>query len=157
MFMTIQLMKFFLWTAYGDLADFYGGGLSGSPFQGVCQGNGTSPAIWLTMSMCIVQMVHTHGQPTTITCAISCQQMSLAGFFCVDDTNLIYMPANATSTSNEVVAHLQQHLLVWQQGLHASSGALAPAKCSWSMLDYHWHWGLWRLSLNPPSALLVAN
>jgi len=38
MFMTIQLMKFFLRTTYGDSADFYGGGLLGSPFQGVCQG-----------------------------------------------------------------------------------------------------------------------
>ncbi len=157
MFMTIQLMKFFLRTAYGDSADFYGGGLSGSPFQGVCQGNRAGPAIWLAVSMCIVQLVHTHGQPTTITSAISHQQMSLAGFLYVDDTDLIYMPSDATSTSHEVIHHLQQHLSVWQQGLRASGGTLAPAKCSWSMLDYHWHRGLWRLSLEPPSALLVAN
>jgi len=143
MFMTIQLMKFFLRTAYGDSADFYGGGLSGSPFQGICQGNGTGPAIWLAVSMCIVQLVHKHGHPTTITTAISRHQMQLAGFLYVDDTDLIYMPSDAISTSQEVVHRLQQHLSAWQQGLRASGGALAPAKCSWSMLDYHWHRGLW--------------
>jgi len=139
MFMTIQLMKFFLRTAYGDSADFYGGGLSGSPFQGVCQGNGAGPAIWLAVSMCIVKMVHTHGSPTTITSAISHQTFTMAGFLYVDDTDLIYMAPDATTTSLEVADRLQQHLSVWQRGLHASGGALAPAKCSWSMLDYYWH------------------
>jgi len=157
MFMMIQLMKFFLQTAYGDLANFYGGGLSGSPFQGVCQGNGAGPTIWLAMSMCIVQMVHTHSHPTTITSAISCQQMTLIGFLYVDNTDLIYMALDTTTTSQEVVNHLQLHLSIWQHGLHASGGALAPAKCSWSMLDYYWHWCLWRISLDKPSDLLVAN
>jgi len=157
MFLTIQSMKFFLQTAYGDSVDVYGGGLSGSPFQGVCQGNGAGPAIWLVVSMCIIQMVHTHGFPTTITSAISSQKFTLAGFLYVDNTDLFYMSPEATTSSLKVVDCLQKHLLVWQHGLHASGGALAPAKCSWSMLDYYWHHGLWKLSLDPPAALRVAN
>jgi len=54
-FTTIQLMKFFLFTTYGDLLTFYGGGLSQFPLQGVCQGNGTGPAIWLALSLCLIQ------------------------------------------------------------------------------------------------------
>jgi len=107
--------------------------------------------------MCIIQMVHTHGSPTTITSAISHQTFTMADFLYVDDTDLIYMAPDANTTSLEVVDRLQQHLSVWQQGLHASGGALAPAKCSWSMLDYYWHRGLWKLSSKPPAALLVAD
>jgi len=35
-FFSIQFMKFYLCTAYSDLAIFYGGGLSQHPFQGIC-------------------------------------------------------------------------------------------------------------------------
>jgi len=56
-FFTIQFMKFYLRTAYGDLATFYGGGLSQHPFQGVCQGNGAGPAIWLALSLCLIHML----------------------------------------------------------------------------------------------------
>jgi len=166
MFLTIQSMKFFLRTAYGDSVDVYGGGLSGSPFQGVCQGNGAGPAIWLVVSMCIIQMVHTHGFPTTITSAISSQKFTLAGFLYVANTDLFYMSPEATTSSLKVVDCLQKRLLVWQHGLHASSGTLAPAKCSWSMLDYYfgtadcgnslwipqWHCGL-LMSLGLPCLL----
>jgi len=85
------------------------GGLSSPPIQGVCQGNGTGPAIWLAVSMCIVQMVHTHGFPTTITSAISSQQFTLAGFLYVDDMDLFYMPSGSTTSSLEVIDCLQQH------------------------------------------------
>jgi len=50
-FTTIQLMKFYLCTAYGDLAMLYGGRLFQHPFQGVCQWNGAGLAIWLAESV----------------------------------------------------------------------------------------------------------
>jgi len=69
-FFTIQFMKFYLRTAYGDLATFYGGGLSQHPFQGVCQGNGAGPAIWLALSLCLTHILHQTGSPTQISSSI---------------------------------------------------------------------------------------
>jgi len=51
-------MKFFLCMAYGDSPTFYGGELNYLPFQGVCQGNGAGPVIWLALSICLVYMIH---------------------------------------------------------------------------------------------------
>ena len=69
-FFTIQFMKFYLWTAYGDLAMFYGGGLSQHPFQGICQGNGAGPAIWLALSLFLIHMLHQMGSPTQISSSV---------------------------------------------------------------------------------------
>jgi hypothetical protein len=46
MLFTIQGMRFFLRTAFGDYADFYGGRQT-VPLQGGCQGNKGTPALWL--------------------------------------------------------------------------------------------------------------
>jgi len=54
-------MKFFIQNAYGDSDCFYGSSTSELPFQGVCQGNGTGPALWLAVSITLVNMLCTHG------------------------------------------------------------------------------------------------
>jgi len=90
-FATIQLMKFFLRTAYGDSATFYGGGLSQYPFQGVCQGNGAGPAIWLALSLCLIHMIHQFGYPNQLTSAISLSSIILVGFIYVDDCDLFVL------------------------------------------------------------------
>ena len=46
MFGVIQSMTFYLRTTFGDSSLSYGG-LQTTPFQGSCQGNGASPAMWL--------------------------------------------------------------------------------------------------------------
>ena len=52
---TIQRMKFFLRTGYGDSKGFAGGDQEGTEdpirTQGMCQGNGASPAAWLVTSI----------------------------------------------------------------------------------------------------------
>jgi len=79
-FFTIQLMKFYLCTAYGDSATFYGGGLSQHPFQGVCQENEAGPAIWLALSLCMIHMIHQFGFPNQISSDILLSSIILAGF-----------------------------------------------------------------------------
>ncbi len=69
-FFSIQFMKFYLCTVYGDLEMFYGGGLSQHPFQGVYQGNGAGPAIWLVLSLCLIHMIHHSGSSTQISSAV---------------------------------------------------------------------------------------
>jgi len=91
-FTTIQLIKFFLCTTHGDSATFYGGGLSQYPFQGVCQGNGAGLAIWLALSLCLIQMIHQFGLPNKISGAIALASIILVVFIHVDDCDLFVLP-----------------------------------------------------------------
>lgn len=52
---TIQGMKFYLRTGYGDSTRFYGGGQH--LFQGICQGNRAGPAVWLAISTVLVLLL----------------------------------------------------------------------------------------------------
>ncbi len=79
-FTTIQFMKFYLHTAYGGSATFYGGGLSQHLFQGVCQGNGPGPAIWLALSLCLIHMIHQFGFPNHISSTVLLLSIVLVGF-----------------------------------------------------------------------------
>jgi len=53
--------------SHGDLVAFYGGGTSNLPFQGVCQGNGVGPTIWLAVSIVLMEMVLSNGHMATFT------------------------------------------------------------------------------------------
>jgi len=96
-FFTIQFMKFYLRTAYGDSATFYGGGLSQHPFQGVCQGNGAGPAIWLALSLCLIHMLHQTGSPTQISSSVSLTSIAMVCFIYVDDCDLFVLAPPLTS------------------------------------------------------------
>jgi hypothetical protein len=54
MLKTIQEMKFFLRTAYGDSKTFAGSSIE-IKMQGLGQGNGASPAGWCVISIVILQ------------------------------------------------------------------------------------------------------
>jgi len=49
----IENMKFFLRMGFGDSTSFSGGGIS-IKTQGLCQGNGATPAGWAVISICII-------------------------------------------------------------------------------------------------------
>jgi len=56
MLSTIQNMKFFLRTGYGDSLE-YAGSTGGKRTQGLCQGNGAAPAGWTVTT---IPMIHAH-------------------------------------------------------------------------------------------------
>jgi len=56
----IQLMKFFLCTAFGNSSSHYGG-QRGIPYQGICQGNGGEPGMWLAVSIILVKILCVKG------------------------------------------------------------------------------------------------
>ena len=58
----IENMKLFLCTGFGDSKTFAGGGIS-IKTQGLCQGNGASPAGWAVISICILRV---HGKRATV-------------------------------------------------------------------------------------------
>jgi len=142
--------------AYSDWATFYGGGLSQHPFQGVCQGNGAGPAIWLTLSLCLIHMLHQFGSPTQISSTTSLTSFAMLCFIYIDDCNLFVLaplqtqPPECVTNSAVQPGHLARQL-------EATSGTLSLNKCSWSRLFYYFKAGKWKLhsSQTYPATLAI--
>jgi hypothetical protein len=60
LFLTIQMMQFSLHMAFGDSTTFYTGSHGPIPLQGICQGNGGSPSLFLCISIVLVKALHTN-------------------------------------------------------------------------------------------------
>ena len=135
---TIQKMKFYLRTSFGDSDDYYGGGEVGLPFQGGCQGNGGAPALWIAISVILIRVLKKHGHVVEWKSAISGVVVMLIGFLFVDDTDLIVMAQNTETNPEEVMTMMQHNITEWYQALRHSGGALHPGKCSWYLMAYTW-------------------
>ena len=90
MFYTIQMMKFYLCTSFGD-SDLSYGGTKDHPFHGVCQGNGGGPAVWLAVSAILVEMLHSLFHYTVLSTPASREKRRSVGQLYVDDTDLCQM------------------------------------------------------------------
>jgi len=121
----IQNMCFFLCTAHGNSSTFYGGSPSdGLPFQGVCQGNGAGPTLWLATSIPLIEMLHHHGHVSFFQCPISGTLTSLVGILYVDNCDLfVFLPL--ASHSQQAIQALQENIRLWEGGIHATSRSLA--------------------------------
>jgi len=81
---TIQEMKFFLRTAYGDSKTFAGSSIE-IKTQGLGQGNGASPVGWCVISIVILRAhgAKGHGAPATavnpVECAVSTAPSGVGG------------------------------------------------------------------------------
>jgi len=117
-------MKFFLRTSHGDSDTFYGGGTSSLPFQGVCQGNGAGPTIWLAISMVLMDMLHQHGHSAVFTSPISKVSTSLLGLIYVDDCDLFAVDSDGCHPQ-AVVTNLQRNINLWQGGVAVTGGSLS--------------------------------
>ena len=88
MFRVIQCMIYFIRTTFGDSKMSYGGN-HGILFQGTCKGNGTSPVIWLLISIYLVLMMKDEGHFLNIRSPMSEIVLTLVGVLFVDDMNLV--------------------------------------------------------------------
>jgi hypothetical protein len=89
LFLTIQMMQFFLHTAFGNSTIFYTGINGSIPFQGIYQGNGGSPSLFLCISIVLVKALHTNGHIAVFVVAISSVQTQFSSMLHVDDASLI--------------------------------------------------------------------
>jgi hypothetical protein len=80
MLRTIQHMKYFLRTAFGDSDQFFSSLDLALAFQGSCQGNKGSPAFWLAVSAFLVLMLHHLGYVARIFSAMSQTLFTAVGF-----------------------------------------------------------------------------
>jgi len=131
-FSSIQQMWFFLHTTHGDSTTFYGGPPTNSlPFQGVCQGNGAGPALWLATSIPLLELVQHHGYISSFVCLVSRHSILLIRLFYVDDCDLFVFLPSADQAMAAIQA-LQTNVILW----HSTGGSLSLKKCSWSVLSY---------------------
>jgi hypothetical protein len=95
MLTTIQTMIFFLRTGYGDLEGYAGGDPDGSAdsirMQGMCQGNGASPAAWTVTSIPMIAAHKRKEHGAHFIAKISEISGHLVGGLYVDDTNLTHL------------------------------------------------------------------
>jgi hypothetical protein len=85
----IQSMKFYQRTAHGNSKTFMGGRCRENPLQGLCQGNGATPACWLIICSILMHCYKSQGYGSRIISPISGAVIDFLGEIYVDDTDLI--------------------------------------------------------------------
>jgi hypothetical protein len=85
----IKEMKYFLRTAFGD-SKGYANSTIEVKYQGLCQGNGATPAGWAMVSITILNAHKRKGHSSTFRCPISKTITKLATILFVDDCDLLH-------------------------------------------------------------------
>ena len=148
MLKTIQEMKFFLRTAFGDSKTAAGSTIE-IKTQGLCQGNGAAPAGWTVVSIAILNAHKQKGHGATFLCPISSMVSHLAAILFVDDTDVIHFRMDADESVLEAHRQLQDSVLSWGNLLIATGGSLKPAKCFYHLISFVWkHDGSWQYANN---------
>jgi hypothetical protein len=150
---TIQRIKFFLCTGYSDSEGYAGvdKDYAEDPIrtQGMCQGNGASPAAWLVTSIPMIKAHRRKGHGTHFIVPISELSCYLIGGLFVNDRKLFHLDMRRIEISLEAHARLQESVINWGKLLLATRGVLKPAKCSFYLLSFRWKAdGTWAYEIN---------
>lgn len=148
MLRTIQEMKFFLRTAYGDSTSASQSSIS-IKTQGLCQGNGAAPAGWAVVSITILHAHKKKGHGMKILCPITNLKGHIAAILYVDDTDVIHLDLGTEETVEEAHERLQESVISWGNLLIATGGALKPSKCFYHLISFDFNErGEWKYSEN---------
>ena len=151
---TLDQVRHHVRTAYGDSASTYQG--IEIPLQGIGQGNGAGPAIWLIVSVVIINMLKAEGFGFKTRTPISNDPFEFVCYTFVDDTDLVHSPSSE-ATLESLCIEMQSVLDHWEGGLHASGGALVPSKSYWYLISFKWHNDRWtyRTIADTPGSLAI--
>ena len=94
MLTTIQEMKFFLGTAYG-------------------QASGAAGTGWAAVRICIIWAHKRKGHGASFLCPISELKSNIAGVIYVDDTDIIHFRMDKTEAVTDAHFHLQSSITNW--------------------------------------------
>jgi hypothetical protein len=148
MLSTIQDMKFFLCTGFGD-SNVYASSTDGKKMQGLCQGNGAAPVGWTVTSMAMINAHKRKGHGVHLTSPITKAAIHPVGTLFVGDTDLEHFDMNKVETITAVHEALQQSIHKWGLLLIATSGSLKPGKCFYHLILFSWNSdGTWRYETN---------
>jgi hypothetical protein len=124
-FTTIQDMKFFLRTGYGDSKE-YASATGEIKTQGMCQGNGAAPAGWTVDSIVMISAHKQKGHGLHLRSPITNKRIHLAGTLFVDDTDVEHLDLNKTETREETHQALQASIINWGNLLNATGEMFLP-------------------------------
>ncbi len=136
-FTTIQDMKFFLRTGFGDSKE-YASATGEIKTQGMCQGNGAALAGWTVDSIVMISAHKRKGHGLHLQSPITNKRIHLAGTLFVGDTDVEHLDLNKSETRDEAHQALQDSILNWGHLLNATSGALKPGKCFYHIISFLW-------------------
>jgi hypothetical protein len=142
MLTTIQNMKFFLCTGYGDSANYAGGESDDAEdpvkTQGMCQGNSAAPTAWMVTSIPMIAAHKHKGHGAHFIAPISDITGHIVGGLFMDDTDLVHVDMQAVETILEAQSWLQELVINWGCLLIATGGALKPSKRSYYLISFKW-------------------
>jgi hypothetical protein len=130
----IQEMKYFLRTGFGDSTNFKTSTVE-VKFQGLCQGNGASPAGWAVISIAIVGAHKRKGYSATLCCSMTNKVTKLAAVLFVDDCDLLHVAMDCDDGVAETFNKMQSSLLNWGNLIIGLGGSSKPIKCFYSTVS----------------------
>ena len=137
---TLGLLHHSIRTAKGDSIRQYGGHTWVRLPHGIGQGNGAGPPIWACVSSPLFDALRNDGYGTTFQSPISLIILNITGFSFVDDADLIQSMGELKS-EDDLFIRAQAQLIVWEQLLRTTGGAIDPNKSDWLFLRYKWNAG----------------
>ena len=138
----IQMMRFHLRTGFGDSKGTYGSENRWRPFQGLCQGNGAAPALWLLISSFLLRYMSGEGHSMQIMSALTGTMLCYVALMFVDDGDFPTIAAKARESIKSVALRHQATVTCWAGGLQVTGGALKPEKCFWYPIQWIWKKGI---------------
>ena len=136
MLCTIQYMKFFLRTGFGESAGFMTA-LLGAIIHGLCQGNTASPAGWSVISAILLAAYKRKNHGAIVKSPFGREEFTTAGVLYVDDVDLTTM---ADDQDEEAMQKESQACTTdWSLALIGSGGTCKGEKCFGYFASYEWH------------------
>ena len=133
MLTSIEEMKYFLRTTYGDSKCFFDSTIK-LKFQGLCQGSGADPAGWSVIGITILCAHKSKVNGGHFVCPISNLNRHLAALLFVYDTDQININIKAEETATLANQAIQDSISNWGHILIASGGAFKPPKCFYHLI-----------------------
>ena len=138
MFGTLQQVEHYVSTTYGTSQEPYTA--VEFPLQGVLQGNGAGPAIWLVTSIPLINMLRKEGFGFRSRNPINKREYRIVCYTFVDDTDTVHSPADQDTDVSNLMKEMQAMINHWEGGLRATGGALAiKDKSYWYCISFKWH------------------
>jgi hypothetical protein len=150
MFGTLAQVEHYVRTNFGDSSSSYA--CCEIPFQGVYQGNGAGPGIWMLVSIPIINMLKARGFGFHVTNALSKERFAFVCYVFVDDTDLVHSslldyPEGDDDIGTDILINEMQEVVdTWEGGLRASGGALVPSKSYWYLIHFQFKNNRWQYS-----------
>jgi hypothetical protein len=156
MFRTLEQVEHYVRTNFGDSTTSYA--CTEIPFQGVYQGNGAGPGIWMLVSIPIINMLKAKGFGFKVINAMSEEKFSFVCYVFVDNTDLVHASDHDIGLTG-LVDEMQAVVDTWEGGLRASGGALVPNKSYWYLIHFTFQNNRWRYASidDTPASITICN